>query len=212
MLPSYRPAALSNWAVTVMVSSVSLEERPADAATATASTDATTATTCDDLASEPAHLQSLKYWIMPNCLARPLIAHIHESTSRPLGGVEVHRVAVAGGVGQPAQRKTGPACRVLRSRSSCLAEHVGEFADVLISSVSSSGRSSTTMLLSVSTRLVSAAIIAWNDGAPRDELADQIVALVDQAADVRLLAAQRVADLSRCVLQQRARVGRGGRR
>ena len=31
-----------------------------------------------------AHLQSMKYWIMLNCLARPLIAHIHESTAIPL--------------------------------------------------------------------------------------------------------------------------------
>ena len=80
-----------------------------------------------------------------------------------VGCVEVDRVAGAGGVGQPAQRR-GPACRVLRSRSSCLPS-MSDSSRMFTRSFSSSGRSSMTMPLSVWTRLVSAAIIAWKDRA-----------------------------------------------
>ncbi|SIL82127.1 Uncharacterised protein [Mycobacteroides abscessus subsp. abscessus] len=64
------------------------------------------------------HLQSLKYWIMPNCLARPLIAHIQESTASPLGALSSMALPVPVALVTP-RNVTGVICKMLRNRSSC---------------------------------------------------------------------------------------------
>ena len=64
-----------------------------------------------------------------------------------------------------------------------------------LSSASRPDRSLTTILLRVSTKTREGLHHRVENGAPCDELAHQVLALVDQVADAGLLAAQRVGDL-----------------
>ena len=127
-LPSYRPAALSNWAVTVIGSWPGAQVPPSDANRRNHRNDQ--GDHDDELALEHAHLQSLKYWIMPNCLARPLIAHIHESMTGTLGALKFDRIAVTGEVGRLAQEDRADLQHVAQ-QVVVLTDHVGEIAHVV---------------------------------------------------------------------------------